>query len=697
MSYHIGLGSSIIKQAAVAVTGYTNPTNNGVIDAGTALFVTNSVGRGDVLLLGLVAEVCTITNIGAGSTITTGDYFDINSANDLNLYRVWFNKDDAGGPPPVGGRILIEIAVTGVAAAGTVRTSISTTLGVTQEFNRANLGGTGVTITNRNGGVTTNIVDGTTGWTFATTVAGTDGDTNSGSYIVADVISETKVEIFGALPTLPAPGANVQVRRNDSVLFIQDESAGTLGAASTAYPNVIQSRQLTEPTPIAAGLNFILRELFVLNIFGIPNTATDLVLQSNDEMVLGGLNHAVTNISGLLNTAGTFKGDFKLISGTAGSDLLSVTDPSIFVGVIVNFVVEKETMDIRGSVFAYGRTSVFVSGKAPVIQSCYFIGGSINLVPQNLSGGFFDTLVIYSGATGAGMVGLPDETDNITTIEAASGGFTINGSPILSGMRFAADVFRPLYQTLSGTTIIRNPKEPYTTVELFGSDFTSPGVGLIWGGITRYTFNPRFVTRDEAGNNAIPLSGLDVKIEEIDDEQGINIAVGAAGTTYTVTINGTAFPYTQSGTNNLNNIRNGLKTAINAGAEPVTARTITTLVVPPDSLPHHLDIIPDDPDVLFTTAVIDDDTGTRMTLLLKEREESGSPYTSDSNGRINTDGVDLEVGVSYKLAQFHRQHRVTISGPDTRQVIQIIRVASKQDFDFAMDLLAPDLEGELSQ
>jgi len=58
----------------------------------------------------LETEVSTITFPSAAS-ITSGQYFTINSALDSNEYYVWFNKDLAGGDPAPIGKVPVEIAI----------------------------------------------------------------------------------------------------------------------------------------------------------------------------------------------------------------------------------------------------------------------------------------------------------------------------------------------------------------------------------------------------------------------------------------------------------------------------------------------------------------------------------------------------------------------------------------------------------
>ena len=58
----------------------------------------------------LETEVTTITFPSAAS-ITSGQYFTINSALDSNEYYVWFNKDLAGGDPAPIGKVPVEIAI----------------------------------------------------------------------------------------------------------------------------------------------------------------------------------------------------------------------------------------------------------------------------------------------------------------------------------------------------------------------------------------------------------------------------------------------------------------------------------------------------------------------------------------------------------------------------------------------------------
>lgn len=56
------------------------------------------------------AEERTVT-FPAASALTTGQYFTVNSASDINEYYVWANKDAGGGDPAPAGLIPVEVAI----------------------------------------------------------------------------------------------------------------------------------------------------------------------------------------------------------------------------------------------------------------------------------------------------------------------------------------------------------------------------------------------------------------------------------------------------------------------------------------------------------------------------------------------------------------------------------------------------------
>lgn len=77
-------------------------------------FNINNQGTWTVLDSGKKLQQITLATIPSGAQLTTGQYWFVNGAEDLNQYYVWYNVDGGGGDPLIGGRIGIEVAVSSV-------------------------------------------------------------------------------------------------------------------------------------------------------------------------------------------------------------------------------------------------------------------------------------------------------------------------------------------------------------------------------------------------------------------------------------------------------------------------------------------------------------------------------------------------------------------------------------------------------
>lgn len=75
-----------------------------------------------------------------------------------------------------------------------------------------------------------------------------------------------------------------------------------------------------------------------------------------------------------------------------------------------------------------------------------------------------------------------------------------------------------------------------------------------------------------------------------------------------------------------------------------------------------------------------------------EAEIAGSPFVTDAQGRIDTDGVQLSREVEGDVFS----HRMVVEGPGFRVVNQVFQITAPFSGDVAVDFLRPDLEGELS-
>lgn len=76
---------------------------------------------------------------------------------------------------------------------------------------------------------------------------------------------------------------------------------------------------------------------------------------------------------------------------------------------------------------------------------------------------------------------------------------------------------------------------------------------------------------------------------------------------------------------------------------------------------------------------------------------SGSPFTTDANGRLNAGaGLQLSRQRFESSAVQTFSHRIEAEGPGFRRLDQVIQVTSPDDGDIAVDYLQPDFEGEFA-
>lgn len=156
---------------------------------------------------GALPEITDLT-FGDAASMTSNDYFFINSSADARQYYMWVNKDGTGvDPAPLVGKTPIELAVTTGQTPQQVATIARAALAATfyPDFSavvRANPNDMIVRVTNTSAGVTTNAVNFNMNAPFAVSII--QEGTGSGNYIVADGDNLTKAikkldQAFGSL------------------------------------------------------------------------------------------------------------------------------------------------------------------------------------------------------------------------------------------------------------------------------------------------------------------------------------------------------------------------------------------------------------------------------------------------------------------------------------------------------------------
>jgi hypothetical protein len=115
---------------------------------------------------------------GAASTLTTGDHFYINSADDETKYYVWYNKDGGGGDPALLGYTGIQVSVVTADTNIQVATATAAAINAAADFVAESSSFTVITRNVREGACAETVDDTTngTGFAFTTTQSGSTID-----------------------------------------------------------------------------------------------------------------------------------------------------------------------------------------------------------------------------------------------------------------------------------------------------------------------------------------------------------------------------------------------------------------------------------------------------------------------------------------------------------------------------------------
>ena len=144
----------------------------------------------------LQAEVTLIT-LPVAASITSGQYFTINSALDINEYYVWFNKDGVGGNPMPMSKAPIEIAISTGDTAIIIGSLVSAAINAMLDLDSVdNLDGT-ITVNCNTAGTTTNAANFNVGVGFAISVI-TEGVGSPLNYIADGDVLEVAIKKLDA-------------------------------------------------------------------------------------------------------------------------------------------------------------------------------------------------------------------------------------------------------------------------------------------------------------------------------------------------------------------------------------------------------------------------------------------------------------------------------------------------------------------
>lgn len=242
---------------------------------------------------GALKEI-TDLEVGDASTISSNQYFFINSAADSRKYYVWFNKDGTGvDPEPSVDRIGIEVAIstgqTAIQVAGILATALENTF--YPDFTavqRVAPDDDTVRVTNNSGGVTTNAVNFNVGAPFNVTIV--QEGSGDGNFIVNDGDNLTAAikkldQAYGALiaslnsPTYDEPVDIVSAGATPPTSLNGPVSAGT----NINLPNNTRLANIVQYYTVGSGalqvyLNGVFQRLGIdWAEVGAPNTASNQI------------------------------------------------------------------------------------------------------------------------------------------------------------------------------------------------------------------------------------------------------------------------------------------------------------------------------------------------------------------------------------------------------------------------------------
>ena len=502
---------------------------------------------------------------------------------------------------------------------------------------------------------------------------------NDGVYIVLDVISANVIEVYPALPSGVVDGT-VRLRGQNHRLDIDDEDPVTAAIIETAMPDSrLFGLRHQIGAHLAAGQTFamyghLFRQIYFTHTLDIHCQVTiqrEVWFLDWDGTIRGG-GTTITEVR--IRNIASQPGSTELLIGaqTDSGDPRSVDLGSI----LLNHRISGNTSPVNNNM------NVRLLGS--------FIFTSVNDQGSNIlssnsrdgqcSGSIIDGRLFFPGieqvndvinyTPGQGIAVSSTGVANMARVLQANHGeggayFFASVEIVLEGSAWSDACTNPLIANITSPITLKNPQEDYAPV-IWANDLDESASQKT------YTFNPRFVDLSKI-SGPVPLEDLTVTITRRADGHYVNVIDNDDGT-YTVTINGEDHTFAASGDTN-EDIRDGLIIAINAGSQPVTATNGSqqvgpfTLLVLADVIDELMVISIDSPsaDMLLDNAPAGGTKAAEFDEDYRSIGVAGSPFLTDANGRINTDGIDLIRYISYQEAEFiHCQFEITIEGAGRR-------------------------------
>lgn len=562
-----------------------------------------------------------------------------------------------------------------------------------------------------NAATATHITDGAAPGDAAVIVGGA----NAGSYIVVDVPSETAIEVYPALAAAGGASGTLEIRLNNHQLLITDEATPTCALIASAIAP-LDSRLFRKVAGSYAwgGTADEMWDIYSSLFRFIDFTRTSAALTSfvllRQILMFGYDRRAVAGTALLTNLPG---GQIRHLTGSLGTMLLQLgelagsSDLSTRYGsVLVNYspalssMAGNAWMHCYGSlIYSPGRQTVSLNGAVPgqqsqlynsIVQGALLVSGSAgggNRVINSTVGGPNNFPVALTSVTGLvdidHMVIAEGSTSNILVVFA---------DVILPGVLFSDAIASPYFAGFTSSISIDDSPTDVAMTTLF-----TPSSGSTF--LKRYSFNPRFVNVNRVGAST-PISGLTVTIEKVPDVHYVSVTTGSTGT-WTITIAGVVITAAgDAGPIGAGTTRNNLIVAINASAAPVTATAASnnsqigngagTIHIAHDVVDTPFSVVLSPPPGsgawVLDPAPLGGSKAATAPADYQPEQVTGSPFTTDANGRIDTDGILALRSIQSELSHTNRsiniQLKIIVEGPgyETQEFFFIPSAKFEGDF-----------------
>jgi len=184
-------------------------------------------------------EITQVTTVADVSQSLAGAYWELNSANDVNKYTIWYKVGGAGNDPNLPGRISVMVTCATNDSANTIASNTATALGAYPGDFSVGVASNVLTITNQNVGPAVDASSGTSTFNVVITQQGVANN------VLTGVASTTGIFI-GALVT----GAGIPVNT-----FVT--AVGAFGPGTVTISNGLNVNATGVPLNFGPGITFI--------------------------------------------------------------------------------------------------------------------------------------------------------------------------------------------------------------------------------------------------------------------------------------------------------------------------------------------------------------------------------------------------------------------------------------------------------